>query len=358
MSNVIGFFFPLFICLITFILSILLPGTWHVGYILKENSNEKLNYRLNGLLVTLSILSIYACLCYAGYINWDWIYQIRWYALSGAFSIGVILSIITVFKGEPSTNSVWKDFFLGRTLNIQFWNGLIDMKMWLYLVGAILLLLNILSFVTFHYIEMNQEVSTGVYLSASMLAFFVIDYLFFEKVHLYTYDLFAEKIGFKLVWGCIAFYPYFYVIALWSTVSTTSNTPVYILIIAGVIFLSGWSLSRGANLQKFFFKKNPYRTFLGIQPEFITNGKQKLLVNGYWKQSRHINYLGEIMMGIGIALSLIYHNTWVPWLYPIYYVVLLFPRQWDDDKRCASKYGALWEEYLKIVPYKIIPYIY
>jgi len=47
-----------------------------------------------------------------------------------------------------------------------------------------------------------------------------------------------------------------------------------------------------------------------------------------------------------------------PWLYPIYYVVLLFPRQADDDKRCAAKYGELWNEYVKKVPYKIIPFIY
>ncbi|MFT4612831.1 MAG: hypothetical protein ACI9OT_002222, partial [Gammaproteobacteria bacterium] len=47
-----------------------------------------------------------------------------------------------------------------------------------------------------------------------------------------------------------------------------------------------------------------------------------------------------------------------PWLYPLYYIALLFPRQMDDDKRCAAKYGPLWEEYLKKVPYRIIPKIY
>nr|MBP9884608.1 hypothetical protein [Chitinophagales bacterium] len=46
------------------------------------------------------------------------------------------------------------------------------------------------------------------------------------------------------------------------------------------------------------------------------------------------------------------------WLYPLYYVALLLPRQLDDDKRCALKYGALWKVYKDKVPYKIIPYIY
>jgi hypothetical protein len=47
-----------------------------------------------------------------------------------------------------------------------------------------------------------------------------------------------------------------------------------------------------------------------------------------------------------------------PWLYPLYYVALLFPRQSDDDKRCAEKYGKLWKEYVRRVPYKIIPLVY
>jgi delta14-sterol reductase len=47
-----------------------------------------------------------------------------------------------------------------------------------------------------------------------------------------------------------------------------------------------------------------------------------------------------------------------PWLYPLYYIALLFPRQAADDKLCAAKYGTLWDEYKKKVPFRIIPFIY
>ena len=30
------------------------------------------------------------------------------------------------------------------------------------------------------------------------------EYLNFEQVHLYTYDIMAERVGFKLGWGCLA----------------------------------------------------------------------------------------------------------------------------------------------------------
>ena len=111
-------------------------------------------------------------------------------------------------------------------------------------------------------------------------------------------------------------------------------------------------------MQKYLFKKDPTQSFLGIQPETITDGKKTLLVNGFWGLSRHINYLGEIGMATGIVIAVGQLLLPWPWLYPLYYVLLLFPRQLDDDKRCEEKYGPLWKEYLKKVPYRIIPKVY
>ena len=192
-----------------------------------------------------------------------------------------------------------------------------------------------------------------------MITYFVFDYLSFEDVHLYTYDIFAERVGFKLGWGCLVFYPYFYSIALWATVDMPNpGTPTWLLIIFAAIFLLGWSLARGANMQKFYFKIKPEASFLGIQPHAISNGEKSLLANGFWGLSRHINYLGEILMGVGIALSVGHPDMIWPWLYPLYYVALLVPRQIDDDKRCAAKYDELWNDYTAKVKYRIIPYIY
>jgi 7-dehydrocholesterol reductase len=38
--------------------------------------------------------------------------------------------------------------------------------------------------------------------------------------------------------------------------------------------------------------------------------------------------------------------------------VLLVDRAGRDDRRCAAKYGATWEEYRRLVPYKIVPRVY
>lgn len=359
MNNILGFLAPILVYLYIFGLNAILPGRWVVGYATKENTDEKLKYRLNGFLVLITTVLTWAGLCYFELMAWNWLYLVRWYALTGAVSFGLIFSLVIVVKYPPVKKSFLTDFFLGRAENPQLWAGRIDAKMWLYLIGAIMLELNVLSFVAHHYILYGAEASAGIFLCAGLITFFVCDYLTFEEVHLYTYDLFAERVGFKLGWGCIAFYPFFYPIALWSTVELVPPAmPLWYLILAAVVFFVGWSLARGANMQKYFFKRDAQKQFLWIKPQSITDGNRTLLVNGFWGLSRHINYLGEIGMASGIALAVGFPTMLLPWLYPLYYVLLLFPRQIDDDKRCASKYGELWQKYLKKVPYRIIPYIY
>jgi delta14-sterol reductase len=359
MNNLIGFLAPTFIYFIIFILNAVLPGRWVTGYVTKPNSSEKLRYRLNGILVLFVSVLVWFLLGYYEIVGWDWLYRYRWVSLVGACTFGLIFSFALVLPYPAIKKSFGADFYLGRLENPQLWGGRIDAKMWLYLVGAVLLELNVLSFAAHHWITFGEETSKNIYLATALVTYFLLDYLTFEEVHLYTYDFFAERVGFKLGWGCITFYPFFYSIALWSTVDLPDpHTPTWALTLYALIFFTGWCLARGANMQKYFFKKDPSKPFLGIQPATISDGKNILLVNGFWGVSRHVNYVGEILMGIGIALSTGYPLLPWPWLYPLYYVVLLFPRQLDDDKRCSEKYGLLWKEYVKKVPYKIIPFVY
>jgi delta14-sterol reductase len=232
--------------------------------------------------------------------------------------------------------------------------------MYLYLVGAILLELNVLSFTARHVALHGDDPSPGVLLYAALFSFFVVEYLNFENVHLYTYDLFAERVGFKLGWGCLVFYPFFYAVGLWAVAELPNpHTPTPLLVACGVLFFSGWVLSRGANLQKFLFKTKPEEKLFGvIAPVAVRGGGKALLCSGFWRLSRHINYLGEILMATGLALSLGYPAAIGPWLYPIYYVALLVPRERDDDRLCAEKYGDLWKAYCQKVPYRIIPWVY
>jgi delta14-sterol reductase len=359
MDKTLGFLTPAFVSVLIFSLNTMLPGRWVTGYINKNNSAEKMKYHLNGIFVFLVLVLIWVMLGGFKIIPFDWLYTYRWFSLAGACTLGIIFSLAVVMPFSTVRKSFLSDLFFGRMENLQLWDGRVDAKMWLYLTGATMLELNALSFAAHHIMLFGYQSSACICLSAVLLTFFVLDYLLFEEVHLYTYDLFAERVGFKLGWGCIVFYPYFYCIFLWST-ADLPNPRVHgmLLVIYVFVFLTGWFLSRGANLQKYYFKKNPDRVFLGIKPETITDGNRALLVNGFWGVSRHVNYLGEILMAAGIILCTGYPMLIWPWLYPLYYVLLLFSRQNDDDKRCALKYGELWRIYVKKVPFRIIPFIY
>ena len=359
MMLVLGFFTPFIIYLGITLLHYGLPGRWIVGYVDHAETGEKLRYRLNGLLVLLASVGLWYTLGYLGLVPWDWLYTVRWPSLAGACVIGLVYACASVLPYPSTGKPFWLDFFLGRPENPQFRGGHIDAKMWLYLIGAVMLELNVLSFTAHHHMTYGSDASPGVFVSALLLTYFIVDYLTFEKVHLYTYDIFAERVGFKLGWGCLTFYPYFYAIGLWATAALPNpQQPAWWPYVCVLVFLSGWSLARGANMQKFFFKTDPGKSFLGITPEVVTDGERTLLVNGFWGLSRHINYLGEVLMATGIALSVGYPDMIWPWLYPLYYVALLFPRERDDDRRCAAKYGALWQEYTARVKYRIIPFIY
>lgn len=359
MTEVLGFFTPWVVYALITLLHLVIPARKVTGYVNDELTGKKLQYRLNGIMVLVVTMLAWFVLGYAELIPLDWLYTVRWYSLAGAFTLGLIYSLWSVLPHKPVKKSMLADIYLGRQENPQYFGRRVDAKMWLYLVGAVMLELHVLSFTAHHYYAYSLEEVNGVYLCAVMITFFVFDYLSNEEVHLYTYDLFAERLGFKLGWGCLVFYPYFYAIALWSSVDLLSPAlATWQIILFAAVFITGWLLARGANMQKFYFKTTPGMAFLGIQPEVISDNGKSLLVNGFWGLSRHINYLGEILMASGIALTVTAEAGFWPWLYPLYYVALLVPRQIDDDKRCAVKYGDLWQEYVKKVRYRIIPFIY
>ena len=83
----------------------------------------------------------------------------------------------------------------------------------------------------------------------------------------------------------------------------------------------------------------------------------KLLTSGFWGMSRHMNYTFEIILSLTwslVALRLGYK----PFLYVFFIIVLLVHRIYRDEDKCKAKYGKYWDEYCKIVKWRLIPKIY
>ncbi len=359
-----GFFTPLAVFAAFFLAQVILPARKVPGYVIDEKTGQPRNYRLNGVLVFVIALLVW----------WfeltgmprDWFFRSTIYAVAGGTLFAAIFAVIAVFsqpKGDGK-NPV-AEFWTGRAREITLFRNRFDIKMYFYVVGGSMLALNALSGAAYHYDRFGDAANPGVFLYAGFFTFYLLDYFIFERVQLYTYDLIHEKLGFMLFWGGLIVYGWLFILPLWGMAAhpdpgfSTEWTYVWLIGISA-LFLLGWIISRGANLQKYTFKRWPDRKFLGlIEPKYIEVGERKILYSGLWGVARHFNYMGEGFISLSIALVFgHFGNPWA-WTYFVFIVTLFTFRQRDDDRHCAEKYGAdKWAEYKAKVRYRIFPGVY
>ena len=143
----------------------------------------------------------------------------------------------------------------------------------------------------------------------------------------------------------------------------------------GVIFvltlgLSGYAMFRSINAQKDYFRREMYkngkcviwgRPARYIPAAYTTSlGEHKqtyLLAAGWWGQARHLNYLADFMNALSYGLACGFGHV-LPYFYFVFIFFLLLHRSYRDDIKCRQKYGAAWQKYCRLVPYKIVPYLY
>ena len=356
-----GFFTPLAIFAVFFVLQLILPGRWVPGYVINPETGEPRKYRLNGILVFVIAVVVWAFELTG--MPREWFYRSSIYAVAGGTVFAAIFTVIAVYsQPRNKKTSFIGDLWLGRAQELSFFKSRFDVKMYFYVVGGTMLSLNAMSGAAFHYEHFGENANPGVFLYAAFFTFYILDYFVFERVQLYTYDLIHEKMGFKLFWGGLIVYGWLFILPLWGMAAHPDPGfgPVWTyvwLIGTAALFLFGWGISRGANLQKYTFKRWPERRFLGvIRPEYIQAGDRKILCSGFWGVARHFNYMGEGFLSLSIALSFgHFGNPWA-WTYFVFIVTLFTFRQLHDDEFCAEKYGPeKWAEYQARVKYRIMP---
>ena len=359
-----GFFTPLAVFAVFLLAQLVLPGKRVPGYVVDPQTGEPRTYRLNGLPVFALALAVWASGITG--LPQDWFYRSSIPAVAGGTVFATLFTLLAVYsqpKGKKGNFIL--DFWNGRVRELSLFNGRFDVKMYLYVVGGTMLSLNALSGAVYHYERFGEDSNPGVFLYAAFFTFYVLDYFIFERVQLYTYDLIHEGLGFKLLWGGLIVYGWLFILPLWGMAAYPDPgfwpawTYVW-LIGTPALFLFGWGISRGANMQKYTFKRWPDRKFLGlIEPEYIQAGERRILCSGFWGAARHFNYLGEGFLCLSVALVFGYPgNPWA-WTYFVFIVSFFLWRQIVDDRQCAEKYGAeKWAEYRARVKYRIVPGVY
>ena len=359
-----GFFTPLAVFAAFFLAQLILPARKVPGYVINPETGQPRNYRLNGLLVFILAVAIWATEITG--MPRDWFYRSSLYAVAGGTVFTLIISIFAVYS-QPVGDiknpllALWE----GRAQEISLFGERVDVKMYFYVVGGTMLALNAMSGAAWHYDQFGSDFNPGVFLYAAFFTFYVFDYFVWERVQLYTYDLIYERMGFKMFWGGIVIYGWVFILPLWGMAAHPhpgfSDFWTYVWLIGSTaLFLLGWSIGRGANLQKYTFKRWPDRKFLGIiEPKYIESGDRKILYSGLWGVARHFNYMGEGFLSFSVGLSFGHFlNPWA-WTYFVFVVSFFTWRQRSDEAYCEAKYGVeKWGEYKTRVKWRIMPGIY
>ena len=360
-QTVAAFLTPTAVFAILLALHAIIPARHVDGYAHPSAAGAVDRYRLNGLAVFVVALVIWWLELTLAPLGWLWV--AKWHVIAGGLALSVVLTAWVVMSAPADGRGTLVQWMEGRSRTVRF-RGDIEAKMFLYIFGTALLGLNAVSSAAYHVGQHPEAVNPGLLLHTAMWVWFVVDYFCFERAQLYTFDIIEERLGFKLVFGCIVVYPCVYPVALWGLADLPGPDidpawqPLW-LAGAAAVFLVGWVITRGANLQKYTFKRFPERAFLGfMRPATLTDGKRTILCSGFWGKARHLNYTGDILEALGMALALGYFTSPWAWVFFVYLTIFFVSRERMDDGRCAGKYGDLWSEYRGKARYRLVPGVY
>ncbi len=352
-SLLVGAALALGFCAVLFVGSIVVPGRVQEGSLLGDGSRKK--YKLNGLALLVCIALLGAAGQGLGLFSLAIINENFLGLFVAANAVSIALSAWLWLSGrnkkDAERSNPLKEIWYGVELNPELFG--VDLKMWAYRPSLIGLALINASFAVVQW-ERDGELSTAMILYQAFTAIYVFNYFQFEYGMLHTWDIVAERFGFMLVWGDLAFVPFAYSIVGWYLLDRTEPLSMLAMAVLPIMFVTGLWIFRGANQQKDEFKKDPSIRIWGKPAETIGG---KILVSGFWGIGRKLNYSGEILVYWSFTL-LSGTQSIIPYLLPLWLLGLLTHRAWRDDRRCREKYGALWEEYCRRATFKMIPFVY
>ncbi|TBU58970.1 ERG4/ERG24 ergosterol biosynthesis protein [Dichomitus squalens] len=341
----------------------ILPGDWIVGTEIRNGQRKK--YKINAFSTMLLALGLTAGTLYReGPQPFTFIYE-HWVGLvtaSIAMSVfqGLLVYALSFRKGAllalggNSGNPIY-DFYIGRELNPSI--GSFDLKSFNELrPGLILWMLIDIGMVCEQAVRRGgfNKVTDSMWLVLAFQSWYVVDALYNEPAIFTTMDITTDGFGFMLAVGDLAWVPFVYSLqARYLVFNQVELGPIYTAIIIAVN-LAGYYIFRVANGEKNDFRngRNPKNL------QYMTTERgTKLLTSGWWGRSRHPNYMGDLLMAFAWSLPTGF-KTPITYFYVIYFAVLLMHRERRDDEACLKKYGKDWTKYKKLVPWRIIPYVY
>lgn len=373
-------------------------------------SGGKLKYRFNGL--SSSIFILVGCL--AGTISQGadfvvWTYLTDNYVqiltaniiISFALAIYVYVGSFSVKPDNPEkrelaaggqTGNLIYDFYIGRELNPRVTLpllGEIDIKTFCEVRPGLLLWFLYNCAWTAKQYRNYGFVTDSIVFTTVIQGLYIIDCYVHEPYILTMIDITMDGFGFMLCFGDLGWVPFLYCQQA-RYLSVYPHTMGW-LGTAGImaVLITGFTIFRLSNKEKDTFRTKPNDPSVAHLKYIQTKTGSRLLISGWWGLARHINYLGDwiqawpyslttgisgyIILAAGSGVEGAFKMAdgreviqgpargWgilFTYFYVLYFGTLLVHRNGRDDNKCSKKYGEDWEEYKRIVRWKIVPGIY
>lgn len=342
------------------VLQLVLPGKVVTGAPLPNG--ERLQYRMNGLFAFVVSIALLVALLATGTLRASMILEelgpLLTISTLAAFALALWFYVWGRKRGalERSSGNVPYDFFMGTVLNPRF--GLFDLKFFfeshigMGTWGALAVLLPAVE------LERTGTLSLPMIVVSACQLFYITDFFVFESNLLSMLDIIYENYGFMLTQAFLVWMPFNFTLQQQYLLESPSTLPVWAAAVLFVLNFAGYVIFRDANLQKQRFRRDPTRPVWGKPPKVLrTKRGTALLLSGWWGLARHTNYLGDLMMALSWCLACGFGSV-VPYFYFIYFAPLLINRERRDHALCKEKYGDDWDEYCRLVPYRIVPFLY
>ncbi|XVE60756.1 hypothetical protein DITRI_Ditri05aG0152900 [Diplodiscus trichospermus] len=341
------------------IASFVLPAKVVPGMTMQDGT--RLHYRCNGLLTLVSLIGLLGLASKLDLISPTLISDRGLEMLSTSFLFSFLVASALYIIGRRSrsqasslkphvTGNLILDWYMGVQLNPHFLG--IDLKF-------IFLRIGIIGWILINLSNLAKSVQIGTF-SLSMILYqlfsliHVMDFLYHEEQLTSYWDVMVERLGFMLIGGSLVWTNYITTIQGWWLLHNKVELSTPAAVVICVIYLIGVLGYSGSNSQKYQFKKNPKALIWGKPPRVIGG---KLLASGYWGLARHYNYLGDYLLSLSFSLTCGISSP-IPYIYPMCLIVFFLSRERRDEARCAEKYKEIWDEYCKVVPWRIVPYLY
>lgn len=294
------------------------------------------------------------------------LYAMRWEVLSVCNVLTLVLALVLLLSAmrESSQSGIVARFLFGVKRSPKLL-GVLDMKRVFYMRWP--MLLGLLFAVASALEQMRQfpeAFSPPMLLWLSSLYTMAVTYIWFEEEHVFSRSVQSEAVGWWFVARNCVGWPAFVVIQSSVLVAPPDDIaiPPPVMVFAVLMWVVGWSVSRGAMHQKHIFKsQGPSAIIWGERPLVIVSPRdsmKRLLISGWWGIIRRPTLAGDLLMLVAMTCSAMTVSPLLVLTWSTLFAVVLLVRCVRDEAGLMEEYGSVWAGYCKRVPYRFIPFVF